>query len=453
MSTETVYTPETRDTDGDGLIDCLDRDDDDDGICDDGFSLGCKVQGPDPCPLQAGLGCHLQGAPGECVPDWLVCLGGECVRDFFLQLTNLTNPVPVLRFDGFAIADRSLYVDITPGLALSETAALFAGGGAGGAGPLLPGTIPDVLQLEIWSREPEAPVAEVARYPADQVSLADTDRGAMLRVTPGASGLLVQGIWGIGDAELGEPPDTDGDGWPDTHDACIDVPGAANTDADGDGFGDACDADVDGDLLVTQADIDAIVACWGADLDLGAPLSEPANPEEGLGGVERPAPPAADLALTRACQAMDLNGDRVVNLLDSFGIQTGEEPGPSGLATTDFDSDGSPDPDDNCRRTPNASQTDTDRDGTGDACACGDVDDDGDRDGTDLARLRDRLANPAAPLPGQVKCNTVGRISLADANGDGLVDDCDAADGVVLRRWLDGQAPGLTGLCAIPAPP
>jgi hypothetical protein len=39
----------------------------------------------------------------------------------------------------------------------------------------------------------------------------------------------------------GAPTDSDGDGTPDTHDPCPELPGGGGGDADGDGVGDACD--------------------------------------------------------------------------------------------------------------------------------------------------------------------------------------------------------------------
>ena len=45
------------------------------------------------------------------------------------------------------------------------------------------------------------------------------------------------------------PPDQDGDGVPDARDNCRDIPNPDQRDTDGDGFGNLCDADVDGDGL------------------------------------------------------------------------------------------------------------------------------------------------------------------------------------------------------------
>jgi uncharacterized protein (TIGR03790 family) len=49
------------------------------------------------------------------------------------------------------------------------------------------------------------------------------------------------------------PEDQDGDGVPDASDSCRDLPNPDQRDTDGDGFGNLCDADVDGDGWVTTS--------------------------------------------------------------------------------------------------------------------------------------------------------------------------------------------------------
>ena len=48
--------------------------------------------------------------------------------------------------------------------------------------------------------------------------------------------------------------DRDGDGIPDIHDTCVNIPNPDQLDLDGDGRGDVCDDDIDGDGLVNGAD-------------------------------------------------------------------------------------------------------------------------------------------------------------------------------------------------------
>jgi len=95
-------------------------------------------------------------------------------------------------------------------------------------------------------------------------------------------------------------PDTDGDGVRDHADNCIDVPNASQLDGDGDLIGNACDGDLNGDGLVNQTDVDAFVACLGA-----------------------------DVALRTECAAVDLDGDGFVGFSDAAILQAalGQAPG------------------------------------------------------------------------------------------------------------------------------
>ena len=100
--------------------------------------------------------------------------------------------------------------------------------------------------------------------------------------------------------------DTDVDGYDDDVDNCSGVANAGQEDADGDGFGNLCDADFDGDCVVGITDFGLFKQC----------LNLPGH------GV-RP-----------ECRAMDLNSDHRVNSLDFLLFEQlfGSAPGPSGLA-------------------------------------------------------------------------------------------------------------------------
>jgi hypothetical protein len=101
-------------------------------------------------------------------------------------------------------------------------------------------------------------------------------------------------------------PDGDGDGIADREDLCIERPDSG-LDADGDGYGDACDADLDGDGVVGQPDLQAWVACFLA--------GENAEPE---------------------CAAADFDGDGAFTLIDYREYllpAMGDPPGPSSIDT------------------------------------------------------------------------------------------------------------------------
>ena len=101
------------------------------------------------------------------------------------------------------------------------------------------------------------------------------------------------------------PADQDGDGVPDARDNCRDIPNPDQRDSDGDGFGNLCDADIDGDGWVTSS--------WGR--------------SDAPGDIEA-------IALTAQRYAydadQDLDGDGKVNVRDVSLAQVylGQRPGP-----------------------------------------------------------------------------------------------------------------------------
>ena len=82
----------------------------------------------------------------------------------------------------------------------------------------------------------------------------------------------------------------------------------------------------------------------------------------------------------------------------------------------------------------------------GPAPPCGDVDGSGAVTEADAIALRARLAG-VGTLPAPERCNVIGPSTSADLNGDGLRDDCDIADAVVLRRGLVGRGPAAGTDC------
>jgi cysteine-rich repeat protein len=277
--------------------------------------------------------------------------------------------------------------------------------------------------------------------------------------------------------------DTDGDGVLDSLDNCTLVINPSQRDTNGDGFGNTCDPDLDGDCVVTL--------CTQEFFD---PLCQASGTDEGLMSQVFFIPGDVDA---------DLNGDGQVNFADLAILESfaGLPPGPSGLdsecsggsigicgdalldageicddgndangdgcdsvcqveagfectlptpgptpsvctAIPDSDGDGVADTSDNCPNLANPSQHDVDGDGVGDVCdncpgtsnpdqdpqACAvpgicDVNGDGDIDRTDVGSIL-RARGQAA----------LGPDDPMDADGDGQITRFDAS---VCARMLD----------------
>ena len=64
---------------------------------------------------------------------------------------------------------------------------------------------------------------------------------------------------------IADPLDTDNDGVRDNLDNCIDVPNPDQADTDGDGYGDVCDGDFNGDLTVNLSDYSVFRSKFGTE--------------------------------------------------------------------------------------------------------------------------------------------------------------------------------------------
>ncbi len=204
---------------------------------------------------------------------------------------------------------------------------------------------------------------------------------------------------GIGDAcEFDDDPDRDGlpthaDGGiicngsavppvlTNCADNCPNTPNRDQKDMDGDGYGDACDDDIDGDGILNAADNCPAVA----------------NPDQ-----------------------KDTDGDGVGDLCD---------PVPNGaIINNDIDYDGIPNVDDNCIFVPNKDQADSNHNGIGDACETNFASDDIDGDG-----IKNAVDN----------CPVIYNPDQADSNHNGIGDACEQMaytgdlDGDGIPDWVD----------------
>lgn len=245
------------------------------------------------------------------------------------------------------------------------------------------------------------------------------------------------GVWNFQDLYPDDPrssADSDGDGIGDGSDNCPEDINADQSDADDDGFGDACDADADNDGLTNDADNCPDVAnADQADQDADN-IGDVCDDDVDDDGVVNE---TDNCSTTANADQTDLDGDGLGDVCD-------DDTDGDGIADdsdvcdeisdadtqTDSDGDGLGDACDNCTADANADQTDLDADGSGDAC---DADADGDGfpvDGGDCDDL-DKLTYLGATEV----------YDLADNDCDGDADETFELSGITtsLEGATDGE--------------
>ncbi len=180
--------------------------------------------------------------------------------------------------------------------------------------------------------------------------------------------------------------DTDNDGVDDSEDNCLNLSNSDQIDTDGDGIGDVCDPDIDGDGVVNENDAFPYDEDEYRDFD-GDGIGDNADPDDDNDGMADD----VDVFPYDPSEQIDTDGDGIGNNAD-----------------TDDDGDGITDTIDNCPGTPNPDQEDLDGDGIG--TECDDVEDTIEEVDENSTILEDKV--PALGAVGTLAAITIGFIAV-----------------------------------------
>ncbi|HXV76233.1 MAG TPA: thrombospondin type 3 repeat-containing protein [Candidatus Polarisedimenticolaceae bacterium] len=424
------------DSDGDGLFDPSDPDDDNDGVTD---LDDCAPFDHVVSVIAPPVGSTLLAGPGASGIEWTWQAGVQArvfnvYRGNFAPLQNwsygvtcLIAETPANRFTDpqIPIADHGYYYLIAAANGCGESRAGVSTAGEIFADPSCPSAGSDSDGDGVPDRTDNCPFDP-------NPSQADPD--VDFRGNPCDD-------------------DDDGDGLADGEDNCPLDPLATQADGDDDGVGDACDnCPLDGNSSQTDTDADGDGdACDGDDDD------------DGFGDLVDNCPLTAD-----PTQA-DGDGDDVGNVCDNCPstVNSGQADGDGDgagdvcdVCPADPDDDGDGDghcaDDDNCPLAANANQADGESDGVGDVCDnCPSVSNasqtDGDGDGA--GDVCDPCpADPDDDIDGDGFCGDVDNCPFvtnaqSDQDGDGVGDLCDNCPNDANSDQADGDGDGIGDVC------
>jgi len=183
-STQDVYGWDGADSDADGLRQCMDPDDDNDGVLD----------ADDPCPIDPGIEqLQCQAAPISCPVTRLlnVCLLGGC-NEFVIRIVSVINPALIVR--NFTIRAQSilvLYPSAEQSLEDLEDAVLDQSATRASRSKWKASS---KVRLEVWSKDhlgrPDRLIAKGAQYTPRKISRLRTTGGSVLLLTLAKNGAV-----------------------------------------------------------------------------------------------------------------------------------------------------------------------------------------------------------------------------------------------------------------------